>query len=148
MSSRLSPENDGERSWINAWTLFYWAFWISWVPFVGTFIARISRERTVREFLAGVLIVPALMCFTIFSIFGASALHVESKGLAILSDLDIETMTFGMLEQFPLGFVMSFMTIIVIAIFFFTFAYSATFVFFMFYIDRIIISLSSFLLYI
>lgn len=128
MSSRLSPENDGERSWINAWTLFYWAFWISWAPFVGTFIARISRGRTVREFLAGVLIVPTLMCFTIFSIFGASALHVESKGLAVLSDLDIETMTFGMLEQFPLGFVMSIMTIIVIAIFFITSADSATFV--------------------
>src|SRR5690625_6118487 len=49
MSSRLSPENDGERSWINAWTLFYWAFWISWAPFVGTFIARISRGRTRSE---------------------------------------------------------------------------------------------------
>src|SRR5699024_12361432 len=99
--------------------------WSAWVPFVGTFIARISRGPTVREFLACVLIVPALMCFTIFSIFGASALHVESKGLAILSDLDIETMTFGMLEQFPLGFVMSIMTIIVIAIFFITSADSA-----------------------
>src|SRR5690625_6434355 len=97
MSSRLSPENDGERSRINAWTLFYCAFWISWAPFVGTFIARISRGRTVREFLAGVLIVPTLMCFTIFSILGASALHVETKGLAVLSDIDIETMTFGML---------------------------------------------------
>src|SRR5699024_11588082 len=107
MSSRLSPENDAERSWINAWTLFYWAFWLSWAPFVGTFRARISRVRTVREFLAGVLLVPTLMCFTIFSIFGASALHVESTGLAVLSVVGIETMTFGILEQFPLGFVMS-----------------------------------------
>src|SRR5699024_11725713 len=90
--------------------------------------ACLSRGLTVHEFLARVFIVPTLMCFTIFSIFGASALHVESKGLAVLSDLDIETMTFGMLEQFQLAFVMSIMTIIVIAIFFITSADSATFV--------------------
>src|SRR5690625_7624057 len=64
MSSRLSPENDGERSWIDVWTLFYWACCMSWSPFVVTFIARISRGRIYREFLAGVLIVPALMFFT------------------------------------------------------------------------------------
>src|SRR5699024_12418629 len=90
--------------------------------------ACLSRGLTVHEFLARVFIVPTLMCFTICSTFGASALHVESKGLAVLSDLDIETMTFGMLEQFPLAFVMSIMTIIVISIFFFTSADSATFV--------------------
>src|SRR5690625_5643408 len=77
MSSRLSPENDGERSWINAWTLFYWAFWFSWAPFVGTFIARILRGRTLREFLAGFIIFSFIMCFNFFYIFCDLSLHVD-----------------------------------------------------------------------
>ncbi|MUV38674.1 Glycine betaine transporter BetL [Lentibacillus sp. JNUCC-1] len=128
MSFHLAPNNEGEREWINSWTLFYWAFWISWSPFVGTFIARISRGRTVKEFMMGVLFVPAIVCFIIFSIFGVSALNVEANGLAKLSELKIETMTFGMLEQYPLGSIMSVMTIVVVAIFFITSADSATFV--------------------
>ncbi|MCM3756188.1 BCCT family transporter [Sporosarcina aquimarina] len=132
MSFRTAPQNAGSREWINNWTLFYWAFWISWSPFVGSFIARISKGRTVKEFLLGVLLVPAFVCFIFFSIFGASALHVEDVGLAKLSEMPIETMTFGMLEQYPLGFTMSLLTIVVISIFFITSADSATFVLGMF----------------
>ncbi|MBD1221075.1 BCCT family transporter [Virgibacillus halodenitrificans] len=128
MSFRLAPQNAEERTWINNWTLFYWAFWISWSPFVGTFIARISRGRTVKEFMMGVLFVPAFVCFIFFSIFGVSALNVEGNGLAELSKLNLETMTFGMLEQYPLGTVMSILTILVVSIFFITSADSATFV--------------------
>ncbi|MDW0108760.1 BCCT family transporter [Sporosarcina aquimarina] len=132
MSFRSAPQNATSREWINNWTLFYWAFWISWAPFVGSFIARISKGRTIKEFLLGVLLVPSFVCFIFFAIFGASSLNIESKGLAILSDMPIETMTFGMLEQYPLGFFMSILTIIVIAIFFVTSADSATFVLGMF----------------
>lgn len=132
MSFRSAPQNAGSREWINNWTLFYWAFWISWSPFVGAFIARISKGRTVKEFLLGVLLVPSFVCFIFFSIFGASALNVENLGLAKLSNMPIETMTFGMLEQYPLGFAMSLLMIVVIAIFFITSADSATFVLGMF----------------
>ncbi|MGG0643162.1 BCCT family transporter [Sporosarcina gallistercoris] len=132
MSFRSAPQSASGREWINNWTLFYWAFWISWSPFVGSFIARISKGRTVKEFLLGVLLVPSFVCFIFFSIFGVSALNVENKGLSILSDMSLETMTFGMLEQYPLGYFMSILTIIVIAIFFITSADSATFVLGMF----------------
>ncbi len=67
-------------SWQNGWTVFYWGWWIAWSPFVGMFIARISRGRTVREFIAGVLLVPTLITFLWLSIFGNSALYIELFG--------------------------------------------------------------------
>ena len=128
MSLRIAPEDDEARKWINDWTIFYWAWWISWAPFVGIFIARVSRGRTIRQFMAGVLIVPALVCFLFFAVFGTSAIHLEKNGLAKISEATLETATFMMLEQYPLGFLLSLITIVVIAIFFITSADSATFV--------------------
>ena len=110
------------------WTIFYWAWWISWSPFVGIFIARISRGRTIREFMAGVLLVPSLICFVFFTVFGVSALNLEQYGIATISDYSLETATFAVLQEYPLGVLMSFITIFVIAIFFITSADSATFV--------------------
>ncbi|WP_067729535.1 BCCT family transporter [Oceanobacillus damuensis] len=128
MSFNLAPQDDDARGWINAWTIFYWAWWISWAPFVGIFIARISRGRTIKEFMIGVLFVPSIICFIFFAVFGVSALNIEQNGIAVLSDLPIETATFGVLLEYPLGALMSFITIFVIAIFFITSADSATFV--------------------
>lgn len=64
------------------WTIFYWAWWVSWAPFVGIFIARVSRGRTIKEFILGVLFVPALVCFFFFAVFGASAVYLQDKGIA------------------------------------------------------------------
>ncbi|AQQ52192.1 BCCT family transporter [Planococcus lenghuensis] len=128
LSLRLAPLDEENRAWINGWTIFYWAWWVSWAPFVGIFIARISRGRTIKEFLVGVLVVPSLLSFVFFAVFGVSALNVEQLGLAEISALSLETSTFGVLAEYPLGYVMSLITIFVIAIFFITSADSATFV--------------------
>ncbi|WP_181350857.1 BCCT family transporter [Thalassobacillus sp. CUG 92003] len=128
MSFRIAPLNDENRSWINSWTIFYWAWWISWSPFVGIFIARISKGRTIKEFMLGVLFVPAIVCFIFFTVFGVSALDIQQQGLEAISDYPKETATFAVLQHYPLGALMSFITIFVIAIFFITSADSATFV--------------------
>ncbi|TWT25238.1 BCCT family transporter [Planomicrobium sp. CPCC 101110] len=128
MSLRLAPLDEENRSWINGWTIFYWAWWVSWAPFVGIFIARISKGRTVKEFMFSVLLLPALVCFIFFSVFGVSALQLEQLGIATISSFTLETSTFGVLAEYPLGTFMSMLTIIVIAIFFITSADSATFV--------------------
>lgn len=128
MSLRLAPLDAENRTWINNWTIFYWAWWISWAPFVGIFIARISKGRTIKEFLFGVLLLPTVVCFLFFAVFGVSALRLEQLGIATISSLSIEISTFGVLAEYPIGYFMSILTIIVIAIFFITSADSATFV--------------------
>lgn len=128
MSFRLAPLNEKGRTWIDNWTIFYWAWWISWAPFVGIFIARISRGRTIKQFMVGVLFVPALVCFIFFAVFGVSALNIEQNGIEAISEYTLETTTFGMLQHYPLGDFMALITVFVIAIFFITSADSATFV--------------------
>lgn len=128
MSFHLEPLNLDRRAWVNSWTIFYWAWWISWAPFVGIFIARISRGRTIKEFILGVLLVPSLVCFIFFAVFGASALNLEQSGIAKISEYSLETATFAVLQNYPLGILMSIMTLFVVAIFFITSADSATFV--------------------
>jgi choline/glycine/proline betaine transport protein len=94
-------------STVTAWTVFYWGWWIAWSPFVGMFIARISKGRTVREFVLGVLFLPALFSFVWLSTFGGSALFVQLQGAGgILELYNAQGQTiamFAMLEQFPLG---------------------------------------------
>lgn len=128
MSFQLEPLNEDGRAWINSWTIFYWAWWISWAPFVGMFIARVSKGRTIRQFIFGVLLAPTLLTIIFFSVFGVSAINIEQNGIAMISELTTETTTFGVLEHYSLGGIMSFVTIFVIAIFFITSADSATFV--------------------
>ncbi|MEK4085466.1 BCCT family transporter [Psychrobacillus sp. FSL K6-1415] len=132
MSFDLKPVNEAQRDWVNDWTIFYWSWWISWAPFVGMFIARVSKGRTIRQFIIGVLIAPTLVTFIFFAVFGGSALNLEQHGIAKLSKLATETVTFGMYEHYPIGMILSFLTIVVIAIFFITSADSATFVLGMF----------------
>ncbi|HEU4563656.1 MAG TPA: BCCT family transporter [Gemmatimonadaceae bacterium] len=129
MSLRLTPFAGGK--WIASWTLFYWAWWIAWAPFVGTFIARVSRGRTIREFILGVLVAPSLFGFLWFAVFGGTALHLElfrGAGLAAAAEKDITTALFLMLEQLPLGAVLSIVATLLIVTFFITSADSATFV--------------------
>ncbi|MFC4556963.1 BCCT family transporter [Virgibacillus kekensis] len=132
MSFRMTPFNT-EDSWIQDWTIFYWAWWIAWAPFVGTFIARVSKGRTIREFVLGVLLVPTIFGALWFSVFGGSALNLEHFQDAGLQQLiseygGTEVALFAVLEQFPLGTVMSIIAILLISTFFITSADSATFV--------------------
>ena len=80
MSSRTEAVGDESlRSWMTSWTIFYWAWWISWTPFVGLFIARISRGRTIRQFVTGVLLVPSVVSVIWFAVFGGAAFHVQQE---------------------------------------------------------------------
>ena len=109
--------------WQNSWTVFYWAWWIAWSPFVGIFIARISRGRTIREFIFGVLLVPALLTFLWMSVFGGSALYQELTGNTSISeavDENVATAIYQLLEQYPLSFISSILTVLLVASFFVT----------------------------
>jgi len=111
------------NDWQQTWTLFYWGWWISWSPFVGMFIARISRGRTVREFIAGVLLVPTLVTFAFLTVFGQTAFFSELRGpggiVAATEELP-ENALFALLDQYPLTAVTSIIAIVVIATFFIT----------------------------
>lgn len=133
MSFRLNPFSDSATSWIHSWTIFYWAWWIAWSPFVGTFIARVSRGRTIREFIIGVLAVPTVFCALWFGIFGGAGIHMEMLGNADIWNAmgqgsHEETALFALLSNLPLSTVASFLAIILISSFFITSADSATFV--------------------
>ncbi|RBP66958.1 choline/glycine/proline betaine transport protein [Brevibacterium sanguinis] len=115
---------DEGAEWNASWTLFYWGWWISWAPFVGVFIARISRGRTVREFIAGVLLVPSIVGFFWFSVMGGTGLHRQLFGSGDLVDpaegVVAERVLFDVLGDLPLGSVLSVIGIILVAIFFIT----------------------------
>ncbi|KIL47834.1 glycine betaine uptake BCCT transporter [Jeotgalibacillus campisalis] len=127
MSFRIAPLDVGNRDWINGWTIFYWAWWISWSPFVGIFIARVSRGRTIREFMAGVLLLPSIVSFLWFSVFGASSINVQRMGTD-LTGLDPEQLLFAVFNEYQLGALLSVIAIVLISTFFITSADSATFV--------------------
>lgn len=122
---------EGE-AWQASWTTFYWGWWISWAPFVGIFIARISRGRTVRQFVMGVILVPTLMTFLWFSVLGGTALYSELSGPGGLvgpgGSVDIEGSLFAMLGQLPGGAALTVGAIVLITIFFVTSADSGSLV--------------------
>ncbi len=121
-TSSYKDIND-HSGWQNKWTVFYWAWWISWSPFVGIFIARISKGRTIKEFIIGVLLVPTLLTFLWISVFGGTALFQEISGEASITAAVIEnvsTAIFNMLEQFPFSFLLSVLVVFLIASFFIT----------------------------
>ena len=110
-------------SWQNPWTIFYWGWWISWSPFVGMFIARVSKGRTVREFILGVMIFPTLLSFLWMSTFGGSALWLQTTGVADIASAvnkEVSTALFFMLEHYPLTEVASIIGILLVTIFFVT----------------------------
>lgn len=119
----LWTETFKDTNWQGSWTVFYWAWWISWSPFVGMFIARISKGRTVREFLLGVMLVPTFLSFLWMSVFGASALSVQARGLVDIVDAvkeNVATAMFTMFDVFPLSGLLSIVAIILVSVFFIT----------------------------
>ncbi|WP_099156948.1 BCCT family transporter [Virgibacillus ndiopensis] len=126
-SFRTAPLEGDNRSWFDAWTLFYWAWWISWAPFVGMFIARVSRGRTIRQFMFGVIVVPTLIISIWFATFGTTAGYVQNNGTD-LTKSTTELVLFNMFDQLPFSFLLSIMAILLIMTFFVTSADSATFV--------------------
>lgn len=120
-----------DNDWQRSWTIFYWAWTISWAPYVGIFIARISRGRTIREFVIGVLLAPTAFTLVWFGVFGLSAIDVETSGQIALADQvqqDPSVAIFAFLEAFPLSGFVSGLSVIVIAIFFTTSSDSASLV--------------------
>lgn len=128
MSFQIAPLNEEHRSWINSWTIFYWAWFISWSPFVGIFIARVSKGRTIREFLIGTLFMPAIVSFLWFSVFGVSAMDLQMSGTVDLTKNATETVLFAVFNEFPWSSVLSIIAVTLIVTFFITSADSATFV--------------------
>ena len=127
MAARTAESSDGQAGeFLSGWTIFYWAWWISWSPFVGTFLARISRGRTVREFCLGVLLVPAGLSTAWFCIFGGTAIKMEQNGESIYSENGAEEQLFNLLHALPGGHLMGLFALILLATFFITSADSAS----------------------
>ncbi|MGO1562263.1 MAG: BCCT family transporter [Actinomycetaceae bacterium] len=112
------------QTWFSGWTIFYWGWWIAWSPFVGVFIARISKGRTIRQFIAGVLLVPTLVGFIWFSVLGGNGLFRQFYGEGDLLQPDGTVSTDGVLFQvladYPLGTVFAVIGVILVAVFFIT----------------------------
>lgn len=120
-------ENVG--GWLTDWTIFYWAWWISWTPFVGMFIGKISRGRTIRQFVTGVILVPSAVSLIWFSILGGTAIDLQTNGVDIYGDgSSQEGMLYGLLAEFPMAAVVSVIVAILVAIFFVTGADAASIV--------------------
>ena len=122
-----AAQNPQKREWMSSWTLYYWGWWLSWSPFVGIFIARVSKGRSVREFIAGVLLVPALVSFVWFSVFGVLGIETGKKNPELFN-MTAETQLFGVFNEIPFGIILSLIALVLIASFFITSADSATFV--------------------
>ena len=118
MSARTGAEGGDVDTWLQSWTVFYWAWWLSWTPFVGMFIARISRGRTIRQFVTGVLLVPSLVSLVWFAILGGAAVHAQQNGVDIYGDGNSQSQLFTLLDQFPLATVASILVMVLVAIFF------------------------------
>jgi glycine betaine transporter len=132
MSGRTGAFDADQAAWLNGWTIFYWAWWISWTPFVGMCIARISKGRTIRQFVAYVIVVPSLVSFVWFSIMGGAAFDLQlNQGMDLgktLADEGTESILFTVLRAYPLPSITVVLAIFLIAIFFITGADSASIV--------------------
>ena len=122
----------GGSEFLDAWTIFYWAWWISWTPFVGMFIARISKGRTIRQFVVYVILVPSLVSFVWFSILAGSAFDLQLSGAkdlgAVLANEGTESALFATLREYPLSSITVVLAVFLVAIFFITGADSASIV--------------------
>jgi len=129
MSLRMTPFRDS--TWVGSWTVFYWAWWVSWSPFVGLFIARVSRGRTIREFILGTVAVPTLGAFLWFSVFGGTALTLEimrDVPIAEAVKADVSTALFALFDALPLSGLLSGVATVLVLVFFVTSGDSATLV--------------------
>jgi choline/carnitine/betaine transport len=110
-------EGDPLTVWLSGWTIFYWAWWISWTPFVGMFLARISRGRTIRQFVAGVILVPSVVSLLWFSIFGGAGIDAQRQGTGLAGESS-EGQLFRLIDTLPLAGVLSVVALVLIALFF------------------------------
>ena len=120
-----------DRTWISDWTIFYWGWWISWSPFVGMFIARISRGRTIRQFIAGVLIAPLGVGTIWFAVFGGNGIQRELEGEGGMVEVvatDIDAAVFELYQGLPASTLLSLLTVLIVAVFFITSADSGSLV--------------------
>ncbi len=127
MSTRTGTGIAQQQAWVNDWTLFYWSWWLAWSPFVGVFIARISKGRTIREFVGCVLLVPSLFSFLWFSVFGVLSTDALAQNPSI-AERPFEQLLFAAFDCYPLSGVMSVIAVVLVFSFFITSADSATFV--------------------
>lgn len=123
----VAPLNEQKHEWMQSWTIYYWGWWMSWSPFVGIFIARVSRGRTIREFVLAVMLGPAVLSFLWFSVFGVTAIEGE-KTFGGFGELATEAVMFEMFNNLPMGMIISIIAVLLISTFFITSADSATFV--------------------
>ncbi|MBV7295610.1 BCCT family transporter [Corynebacterium sp. TAE3-ERU12] len=121
-----ASENGTAAEWMGNWTIFYWVWWVSWTPFVGMFLARISRGRTIREFVIGIVLVPSVLTLIWFAIFGGTAIHFEQIGKSIWGDGNPEAMLFDLLGRMPFTGAVSVLAMILLGTFFITTADSAS----------------------
>lgn len=121
----------GDNGWLSGWTIFYWAWWIAWGPFVGTFIARISKGRTIKEFVLGVIFAPSLVSMIWFAVFGGLGLNLDTA-IIQTAIAKTETALFVTLSHYPFGMILSIVAVLLLCTFFSTSANSATFVLAMF----------------
>jgi len=124
-------EGWGDGTWQNSWTIFYWAWWVSWAPFVGVFIARISRGRTIREFLLGIMLIPCSIMFFWFTAFGGTAIRMSLAGETRLVEATQENYAqtmFELLTFFPFSGFMSVFAVVLIVLWFVTSSDSGSFV--------------------
>ena len=121
MAARTEASGGDEMAtWLSTWTVFYWAWWISWTPFVGMFIARISRGRTIRQFVTGVLLVPSLVSLVWFAIFGGAAIHTQDidGNLAQNGVVNFDSALFQLLDTYPLTSITTVLVMVLVGIFF------------------------------
>ncbi|AZL04485.1 BCCT family transporter [Brevibacterium aurantiacum] len=128
--SFMTPSSAEDSEWMLGWTYFMMAWWLSWSAFVGIFLAKISKGRTIRQFVAGVLLVPSAVFFLWFTIMGGSAIKLDMGGAKIgeATSANLDTAFFSLLEELPLTLLASIFTIIMVILFFVSSADSNTFV--------------------
>jgi choline/carnitine/betaine transport len=128
-AARTSANTDAAgQEWLASWTIFYWAWWVSWTPFVGMFLAKISRGRTIRQFVIGVMVVPTTVSLVWFAVFGGTAISQEMDGKGLSNSPDEESQLFDMLNNLPLAGIASVLVMVLVAIFFVSGADSASLV--------------------
>ncbi|MGW8483715.1 BCCT family transporter [Microbacterium sp. NPDC055903] len=127
LMGRSAAQGEAAEQFLASWTIFYWAWWISWSPFVGMFIAKISRGRTIRQFVLVVILVPSLISLVWFAIYGTTAIDQQMNGAA-LPTTPAEDVLFGVLANLPWTAITNIVLMILIAIFFITGADSASLV--------------------
>jgi len=118
-----NPHGRNDEAWFQGWTVFYWAWWISWSPFVGMFIARVSRGRTVRQFITAVLIVPTSVTVIWMSVFGGLAIDQVVNNVGELGNKGLTDISLAMFEMFdvlPMGNILSVIAVILVLVFFIT----------------------------